>query len=624
MPGAHLVTVRNGQEIGSEARGRAGRIEIEIQRTIWEYGKVGLVVDDRADARVRIARELYGADDLPRWWRAVHSIDCLGRALEIVIRMLEDPQGSHFYGMAVLDRYLPPSCGPEDRQPKPWDGKGGDGQDLSPAMTRVWSQVERLGQGFDQHEDGRVLDEQRFKLFFVTSFPHSLPSTEPAETPRKRILWKLRSLELLRDFRAKIDSHHQWSRLLWYGPEPDAPVVTATPPGGLLLEPEQARWRAVSWRSCLENLVRNCWRPGSQRPSVVLLTGAGASLRQGPYGAGMPATWELLERACQAVAPRSENPSPVGRSAEVCLCSKASLDAAASPGNRSFEYDRETMLEKPPLRWLLEHWQQGGRAGLQRLVWQWTDLFDWSLNQQDGRRWTDFFRAFVAALYRHDHGFPFHSWLLARLPWSTIITTNFDGFHERAAAAAAQIPWLDDDRRRRYLSFASDAAPLLHAWHEASMSVDSPQPGEDPALLKTYGNLCSSRGHLFFSPEDLDAAQKSFSRILDDVISEHGRLGSLVVLGHGMRDRYLDTALAVHSKTLRRTQLLWVDPAAFSRVQRAPKSWWEIEMDRRRRQRLPYLSESPIADHPPEHWSGPLPGSALEFASDLWRAFQAG
>ena len=108
---------------------------------------------------------------------------------------------------------------------------------------------------------------------------------------------------------------------------------------------------------------------------------------------------------------------------------------------------------------------------------------------------------------------------------------------------------------------------------------------------------------------------------------EKARHGWLVVIGHAMKELYVSEALKELDGKNQRIQndfeLLWIIPEAYQRC--APtvredgthRSTWEEWMNTKMEQR-----EKGDAVDSPDHPSGPLPGTALEFTYDLWTEYK--
>jgi hypothetical protein len=562
---------------GSEAT-----IRREIRRIAWEYGKLGLLADDSEDARVRVARELYGADDLPLWWRVVRSIECLQVVLDEIVNLdVKD----EVFGFAVIDRYLLAGCANGRQLPVPWD-KGTE-------ASSIYRKIEEIREG-------------NFRVLLVTSFPHDPPLDEIAVTPRSpesasRPLWSLRSLDLLRHERARVVSEGQ-DCLLRFGPERLAPIAVARNKGkaeGIIPEAgerEQAIWAARTWSLCIDRFAA----PHGGRRGNVLLTGAGASIAQGSLGVGTPPPWKLLELALAQTsnakgalqAGADSEPAP-----EVCLCGLPVWHGIAKSPDARIE-----IPDGGTFGGLRETVKRMGTSVLPSLVWDWQKLFDEHVNE-DTREFEKFAQAFRLELYRHDHGFAHHHWLFARLPWEAIVTTNFDGFHERAAFAAAQIPWLSEEQRKDYLRFSSAFDPRVSG-------------GRSSSLFKPYGSLLSGSPVLAFGANEIAKAVEPLEGIFKQMTSGSS---SLIVVGSSMRDVDLEAKLRWFGEP--ENQVLWVDPAAYSRAMTDSSSSW-CRTIRRRKNALQEALDKSEAGGNLGLYSGPLPGRAIDFACDLWRSYQ--
>ncbi|HVR96486.1 MAG TPA: SIR2 family protein [Thermoanaerobaculia bacterium] len=631
-----------------------------MMRIAWEYGKLGLLIDDQPDAAARVARELYGAEALPAWWKVARSMECACEALAAFLAVLTREDLKELRGLVILDRYLPDICGPGGRS-IPWDD-----QDDSSKLRKSLEQL--VGDLLEAAESARPESARwkasrsagsNFDMKFITSYPYVRVRQWEAEAASAglRIPWKIRSIELLHQYRQEINQKNPkdpWKRLLHYGPEPDAPVVGRQPPEGLFPDQqrlEASRWRARIWWPCIKKLASFLrQRANDGAVPVVLLTGAGASLAQGPHSPGMPSTWELLKFACRKVEDEAHEPDrrwpPLSPAS--CLCDGA--ETLQKPG--------ETWNgTESPVTWLLER----HRRGIKELDWRLENLFNPKHHRKNQDQFQKFHRAFHDALYTCDHGYPYHHWLIARMPWSAIVTTNFDGFHERAAAAAAQISSAEKERSRSLrlgspvptgpqVSRERIAETLLQAVQdlvsETSQEALRSLRGElraheearqEAALFKPYGSLYSPGGEVALSPDEIKFFSGRFRESLQGALQgvKDGEGGALVVIGHSMRDNFIADVIKEMEEKLQDFQLLWVDPGSYSRslgaskVQELEGGIWEALVDRKREQSIKTLDQVPAQG---VSWldertrasdlSGPLPATALEFLYDLWMTYQ--
>jgi hypothetical protein len=143
-------------------------------------------------------------------------------------------------------------------------------------------------------------------------------------------------------------------------------------------------------------------------------------------------------------------------------------------------------------------------------------------------------------------------------------------------------------------------------------------------LFKPYGSLLSPV-ELALGAEDLERFSFRLEAALD-AIKKAGQ-GWLVVVGHAMRDDYIDTVLKKLNgegrKLERRFELLWVDPDAYRRCNRPAQRGdqrigftWERWLDEKRR-----LRNTGNAEEAAALYSGPLPATAMEFSYDLFIEF---
>jgi hypothetical protein len=361
----------------------------------------------------------------------------------------------------------------------------------------------------------------------------------------------------------------------------------------------------------------------------VLFTGSGASLAQGPHGAGMPTTRALLRRACQPLLGEPRTSAPISRrdlsSREgPCICGASAPRATT----KRIHWTENSGLS--PIDWLVKHIDDSDAE----LEWQLDEVFSEALHGTQHRRFKIFHQGFRDALYEYDSGYPYHSWLLARMHWSAIITTNFDGFHERAAAAAARLPWLPDKDRRACLHLGSLAMTDWMSYPEVAARLrgladaieaqrrfhdDAPsQRALQGSLFKPYGSLYTPEDEPALSERELKNGAPRIERALVEAI-RGATSGSLVVLGHSMRDPFIQHVIATAGDTLGKLQLLWVDPVAFRRTKEAIGSrldWTQLLAERR--QVWERRSQEPARNGGPG-FSGPVPAKAHEFVFDLWR-----
>ena len=615
---------------------RKERIEREMRAAALGYGKLGLLIDDQRDAESWVARELYAADALPAWWKVIRSMECAADAVASLRDIMRQPVGS-LRALCIVDRYLPTEC-LTGYIPVAWD-RASDREEFpgeNESRKRVIQAFAGLGPQRGWQQDG-------FKVVYVTSYPF-----EPrhlAEAPQR---WRTRIMEQLHQLRREIESEASLHRLLRFGPEHDAPIAENGSETWPMTEVEvaEARWRARSWKPVLLAVTGALAGVADGHPAV-LLTGSGASLAQGPHGAGMPETQDLLRQATRyaraALAGHAyEQEEEPPRYTPRCSCERHANPSESDPLSRPSGED--------PVSWVMDNIESG-----RKLDWHLEELLNVDLHQHSLdslERFWKFHRAFRDVLYEHDDGYPYHHWLLARMPWTAILTTNFDGFHERGAAAAAHLPWLTEKQREHCLALGSlgaGGAPEMQAGAAGGNPPAAPPESRQPygakasadgsakeLLFKPYGSLYKPGGELAFSSREIKRRQADFEKAFGRAAATAGRGGTLVVIGHSMLDPFIAGTMNKAEEQLQGLQLVWVDPVSYRRssvVETTFEShrWWDDQL-RQRREDCEYAMEGlrrsrhgwrAVLDAP-ARFSGPVPAKGHEFVFDLWRFYQRG
>ncbi len=561
------------------------------------YGKVGLLIDDAPEAGSRVARDLYGSERLPDWWLHARSVQCGAFAVDAFAEAFASPSGNHgAHGLVLIDRFLPETD--ERARPTAWDlpqaGNNPAYEDIKRDMKRAVRRLKSLADG-----QGGL---RYFDYDLITSYPHVplAPSGDAgAEEP---FAWQTRSSEVLYQRRRKLHPS-----LRTYGPEKSARA-----------DADPAKWKAKTWSASIQALAKALMRQSEDTP-VVLFTGAGASLAEGTYGAGMPPTWWLLEETCRRYV-HDEDGGGTGRlkertgaapSRELRLsCLHEALPGAG--GSASIPLTKAGA----PIDQLIDYLLRDEARSAKDLELPLEAIFSHELNQgpRDIRKFHEHFRSLLEYF---DHGFAYHHWLLAQMPWTWIITTNFDSCHERAAfAAASSYLGPDAEIRKQRLSLGS-VFPDLGLEKRGSRKTFE-QLAKSFRLFKPYGNLLSPAQIALSERKLLD-----FSKRLKPTFHglERARHGWLVVVGHAMKDNHIDEVLLQLSRTksfVNRFELLWIVPDAYERCAN-PRSTWEKWIDEKRQRRL----AASDAEDPEDQFSGPLPATALDFAYDLFTAYRA-
>ncbi len=566
-----------------------------LDEAVALYGKLGLLIDDADDARSRAARAIYGCESLPSWWLIGRSLVCAIEILAWLHHRIES--GATFPAIVILDRYLPASC-QDSRRKVPWDvPPGGLNEDLREYCTQLRAAVERLLFAAGEHHPQLFVELE-------TSYPHRLP---PASCTLERPLsWKTRNPDLLYRLRNKIEKVRlrEPMSLLSFGPGQGV--------GNQVADPrvcEQADWLSSIYWSTLQELADSLSANASG--PVVLLTGAGASFGASRLGRGVARTDLLLEEACRHVLGTGKSENRVKPIRPQCGCS------ALAPWEIAERHEpkrQPTNSQQTPLEWMIGEFRQG--TPISRISWQLEEVFstkDRHGKGVDPQTLQAFREGFRAALHHHDHGFLYHHWLLAQLPWTQIITTNFDSFHERAAVAAATSK--ATRQRRKILRLGNRFPAEIEDWHTEVSDRDRRELLQWSRLFKPYGSLLAPLP-VRLAAEELLHAKERFKRTLGTFLTPDVE-GTLVVLGHSVRDHFLNEVLkelqgnADNETFLQRIRLIWVDPVAFDRAQHARPGigpvtlQWDLWM----RQMLACRQ------------AGPFPVNAHEFVYDLWRVY---
>jgi hypothetical protein len=544
------------------------RIKDQVISRLFCYGKIGLLIEDAPDAQLRTAREMYAADGLPQWWLHWEDIESGKEALEALARAVLDgdpawAQGLH--AVVVIDRYLKRTS--SSNQVVPWDDPAKGSAEMKNTFVRLRS-------------------SSAVSVATVTSY------FNPQDTPRG-IAWKPRHHEPLFQLRREMKS-----ALLAFGPVERAPAEgRLRAPDGLSEEElEEAACRSRLWESTLDDLAAAFGRP-EPACTRILFTGAGASLANHPLAPGIPPTWFLLDWASWCVCTRD------GRSVREPTWPLTSAEETASQATGSRRPEKRVRT----IRELLD--QFAGDASARHLQWSLEELFK---DRRDNHfRLDDFVNAFRQALQRYDHDYPYHTWLLSHLPWTLIATTNFDGFHEKAAASVASTLARPDtaERARRLgdvLELATRTGPA-----RARRRDPIPRAG----LFKPYGSLMRI-GPLALTQEDFWDLSRPFEKVLDSMIAKSEEAAWLVVVGQRLASDALTAMLEGLFQRHRRRELrvVWVDPFC-------------CQLDRHPNANARFLGRFEDVlrgDAPPSerHRVYPLPCRALDFAYDLWGRWQ--
>lgn len=514
----------------------------DVLRAMVGYGKLGLLIEDAPDAELRTAREIYGADGLPRWWLRFEDIESGSEALRAAVDAVTGREPDWARDMplvVVVDRYL--KSNRDSTRAVAWDNEN---EEAGRLMQALLAELRARG------------PSRSLCVAAVTSYFNPREDGEG-------IAWQSRHHEPLFQLRRSMGED-----LLCFGPSERAPA-------GRLPATDEDDCRRRFWHETLDELAAVFGQTDGECARI-LFTGAGASLCNHPLGSGIPPTWFLLDWASwhlsRAAGERVEQPT-WPRSAEAS----------------------DDKVPVSTVKELMDRFAAGGSAA--HCEWSLEDLFD---IRQDNPKWRveEFVVAFRQALQRYDHEFPFHAWLLAQLPWTLVATTNFDGIHERAAAAS--FPAAEAVDRVRRLGDILDLAG-------SPATIDDLVKGA--GLFKPYGSIARI-GPLALTDRDFWDRIQLVEQALEMILAGT-RECWLVFLGHRLAspeltsrvDRLLKkySALPVH--------LVWVDPGCC-----------EIRRHPNRNAFLVKCFEAAAGGRSlmPGHSFYPLPARALDFAYDLW------
>jgi hypothetical protein len=451
-------------------------------RVLRAYGKLGLLVDDAPLAPGRVARELYGSDELPEFWVHVRSIADGIRELTIAL----DTAGRELPVLLVVDRVLPTN---RESLAEYWETEADESCVRFLALVKVARERQGGSAG-------------RFRVLLITSYPGK---DVDAQT---KLDWTPRFHQPL--FRARRDGSIGES-LLRCRPETNAPIRN----GGATPKSDADRWRADQAKALLDNLVIQLREP----ERVSLLTGAGMSVTSNIEHPGMPWNdWLLTRAACECL--RSEYPDRhIPESAWREQREHRVVDWKEPTLQSSFEDELQKALKIGACI------SQFARTGEVASVGEFNSLF--SDNPCDLE--LEFRKHLRRTVLRYDEGITHRHWLAAKLPFALRLTTNFDGFHQRAAA------------------------------HVASKTGEAPEP-----VVSAYGNAAQDR-FLAWSEGDFEAKLSPLMTQLE-LFAESPSAGTrpvtMVIVGHGLRDIALLERLTLILDRHSDSSILWVTPEA--------------------------------------------------------------
>lgn len=547
-------------------------IEARVHEALFAYGKLALLIEDAPDARLRTARELYAADGLPLWWLHFDNIEQGALALRAACAAVLDGQPSwakRLPLLAVVDRYLREGAlsthgeRPASARSMAWDGGESD-EEVTPAAKDMASSIGRLR---------GAASTMPVHVALVTSYSGSSRGATRIN-PRQED-WQRRYDEPV--YRLRGHLRQRLGDLLQFGPTPAAPIKRFKLAEPVIADPDEARaagCRAQHWETAIGDLAAALAAPAAQT-AFILMTGAGASLANDPLAPGIPPTWRLLDRACQLAKHDSERPKP-----------------AWSPGESSRRGPRGPKVESLNELCLL----LAGESSARDLVWSLEDLFK---PRPDNPK--NFFAAFRQALQVSDHDFPYHAWLLAQLPWTLILTTNFDSFHERAAAGAAAAASIRSPQLMRRLG---ELLPIPNP----GRTVDVQSIMEGPGLLKPYGTLMTQGSWAMTADDFWPRIQDVRNEYLAPILTSCQKCW-LVLVGHRLAADFktmLDELAPLGKDKL---HILWIEPAPHA-----------CTLDSKVTGRFKKLLDQEDGADPARHCV--LPARALDFAFDLWLEYR--
>ena len=567
------------------------------------------------DAPSRIARDLYFAEALPRYWVVVRSKECACAALEYLCKKRPASDRAQAAPVVVIvDRFLLADCGPHRKYPGEID-RDEKAVELLRTLTGTTPSAQAI--------------QKRLGCWLVTNHPAAGKKGTALE-------WRARGPWLMAEIRESFIG--DFAELRRFGPAEN---------GGLSPAAEDARTSSAErWKKLIRSLAAELRREGSRQEQgtcksppdkpIVLLTGAGVSLAAGRYGPGIPATNDLLRWAGERVV-ATENKKPPGD--DVPVLGHPVACACAAPGHAG----AGTGARRPAAPRTLSAFLENLRGGRDEPYPDLLDVFTAVARESDEAAETrgQFYGHFRTIMHRFNHGFPYHHWLMARLPWTCIITTNFDGFHERAAAAAA----LHDEGRGR----GDEEQVIARAKaHEAilrrgnTFRIPWPLPGEngkaneppsvpfpptwdslwrEARLFKPYGTLVSP-ATLALNKEDIAVRRETIAAMFD-YIFQRATGGWLVVVGHSMQNGPIQDALSrlieQRPSLADDLRLLWVVPDAHA-ITHGNQSHYLDELSfwpkvvRKRAQDIVSGESTWLL---PEPGGGPLSSRALDFMYDL-------
>lgn len=536
-----------------------------IQQILLAYGKIGLLIDDASDAKLRTAREIYGSDGLPSWWFHCEDVESAIEALRAACEAVVAGNPSWAKDLpfiVVIDRYLKLR---QKSRAVPWDSpsteEARDGSEPKGALQDLQASMRRMlnAQDEQKHNPGR----RRLIIAAVTSY------FDPQEKERG-IPWQPRHHEPLFQLRKEMGEE-----LLSFGPSdvqhPKLPLSKMS---------QQDSCRRHFWDPTIDQLVQ-ALHSNDRKTSFVLFTGAGASLANDRFAPGIPPTAHLLDWMSWDLIGRTGIPPSWPR--------VVALQAG----------------QKPPttkLSDLIAQFEKGHSAA--EFEWTLEDLFD---HDADKRALAGA-ESFRLALQRFDHGFPFHTWLLAQLPWTAILTANFDGIHERAAASAASSLTTEQARGVRRLG---DIDLLSHKPSGTKRRVALNEFLKQAGLFKPYGSL-TSIAPLALTQKDFWGRLGHVEKVLDLIFGGTNECW-LVFLGYRLASSLLSSMIVglLYRFRLKTTvHLVWVDPGCCNLNSHPHKEEslvknFDRASTRKTSEILPHVFH-------------PLPARALDFAYDLW------
>ncbi len=495
----------------------------EVEQRLAAFGRLGILVDDADDAELRLANELYRAEELPAWW-------VIATTHEQGVAVLQAANAVQVDGRPrvalVLDRYLRTDNG----RTVDWQGRNRD--PLSEEVEALWGRfdVTRIG---------------------ITS------RYEPARDD----FW-LRFDEVCFD---RLEKHGPFLRFgpprdraqTWPGYDRLRDALKARDQRVVLLTGAGMSLRAQRWptRATPESAER-VDAPGSAgvaNTSDLLLTilKLYRSLATERAKAWPDGGKRWLERADHA--PRAAPKRTVGTRV---IPLKHGGPQSVARALRKLRRAARPPTAAPSQTNLLDLARAGAPAphgGFNAVL----EAFNVEIRDRDdfdgsGERVTADLRdcmegAVRVAMAPFDHGFPQQHWLAAALPFDLIATTNWDGFHERGATAVAEFrSGTDCKGALRGLDLGAADNPI------------APQRGLAGRYFRLYGAASQGRPLGIGRAEFRHAAAHLYDRVGAATLGATRVV--IVLVGQSLDDGALLQVFKSFNKSLEHLHVVVIDP----------------------------------------------------------------